>query len=75
MLAVNISSDFLGYYLTGSVYGIAFATVLPILTGTIIGYWALNKYIKFSYWNIFSVGYQETLAFVKQNKFGKRSNN
>ena len=66
MLGVNISSDFLGYYLTHSVYGIAFATVLPILTGTIIGYWALNKYEKFSFWNIFHVGYQETLLLARQ---------
>ena len=66
MLGVNISSDFLGYYLTHSVYGIAFATVLPILTGTIIGYWALNKYDKFSFWNIFKVGYSETLLLARQ---------
>jgi O-antigen/teichoic acid export membrane protein len=66
MLAVNIATDFLGIYFTGSVYGIAFATVCPILTGTIIGYWALNKYSSFSYWNIFKVGYQETILFVQQ---------
>ena len=66
MLGVNISSDFLGYYLTHSVYGIAFATVLPILTVTIIGYWALNKYDKFSFWNIFKVGYSETLLLARQ---------
>lgn len=66
MLAVNISSDFLGVYLTHNVYGVAFATVLPILTGTVIGYWALNKYSSFSFWSIFKVGYQETLILIKQ---------
>lgn len=66
MLAVNISTDFIGIRLTHNVYGIAFATVFPILTGTIIGYWALNKYSSFSYWSIFKVGYHETIDLVKQ---------
>lgn len=71
MLAVNIGTDFLGILATHNVYGIAFATVCPILTGTAIGYWALNKYSSFSYWNIFKVGYQETIALLKQT-MGKR---
>ena len=66
MLAVNIGGDFLGYALVHSVYGIAFSTVLPILTGTIIGFWALNKYQKFSYWSIFKVGYDESILFIRQ---------
>ena len=66
MLGVNIGTDFLGIYLTHSVYGIAFATVCPILTGTVIGYWALNKYNGFSYWNIFKTGYYETQMLLKQ---------
>ncbi len=66
MLAVNISSDFIGVYITHNVYGIAFATVLPILTGIIIGYWALNKYYKFSFWNIFKVGYIESILLLKK---------
>lgn len=71
MLGVNIATDFLGIYLTHNVYGIAFATVCPILTGTLIGYWALNKYQSFSYWQIFKTGYHETIALVKQ-MLGKR---
>ncbi|MEO6149842.1 MAG: oligosaccharide flippase family protein [Mucilaginibacter sp.] len=66
MLTVNIGADFLGVYITGNVYGVAFATVMPILTGTIIGYWALNKYSRFTYWSIFKVGYYETMDLVKQ---------
>nr|WP_283770018.1 oligosaccharide flippase family protein [Mucilaginibacter sp. Bleaf8] len=66
MLAVNISTDFLGYYLTHSVYGIAGATVFPVLTGAIVGYWALNKYSSFSFWSIFKVGYEETVLLVRQ---------
>jgi O-antigen/teichoic acid export membrane protein len=74
MLAVNIISDFLGIYLTGSVYGIAFATLFPILTGTIIGFWALNRYSKFSYWSIFATGYNEIKVFI-QNHLRKRATN
>lgn len=66
MLAVNISTDFIGISLTHSVYGIAVATVFPILTGTLIGYWALNKYSQFTYLSIFKTGYNETLTFVRQ---------
>ncbi|QJD94567.1 oligosaccharide flippase family protein [Mucilaginibacter robiniae] len=66
MLAVNIITDFLSIYLTHSVYGIAVATVFPIITGTLIGYWALNKYCNFSYWSIFKTGYQETKLLLQQ---------
>jgi uncharacterized membrane protein len=66
MLAVNVGSDFLGIYLTKNVYGVAFSTVLPLLTGICIGYWALNKYKRFSFWNIFKVGYIENLSLIKQ---------
>lgn len=65
MVAVNIATDFLGIYITGNVYGIAFATVFPILTGTIIGYWALNKYSKFGYLSIFKTGFDEVMVFVR----------
>lgn len=67
MLGVNIATDFLGIYLTGNVYGIAFATVFPILTGTIIGYWALNRYSKFTYWGIFKTGFDEVRVFVREH--------
>jgi O-antigen/teichoic acid export membrane protein len=74
MLAVNIATDFLGIYLTGSVYGIAVATFFPILTGTIIGYWALNRYSKFTYWSIFKTGFDEIKVFV-QGHLRKKSAN
>lgn len=65
MLAVNIGADLAGVYLTHSVYGIAFATIMPILTGTLIGFWALNRYSKFTFGSIFKVGYVESLALLK----------
>jgi O-antigen/teichoic acid export membrane protein len=75
MLVVNIATDFIGITLTHSVYGIAVATVFPILTGTLIGYWALNKYSTFSYWSIFKTGYVESIALVKQMLGKKRLQN
>jgi len=75
MLVVNVATDFLGIYATHNVYGIAFATICPVLTGTIIGYWALNKYSTFSYFNIFKVGYYECIAFVKQTMGRKKLQN
>lgn len=74
MVAVNIATDFLGIYLTGNVYGVAFATVFPILTGTIIGYWALNRYSKFTYWSIFKTGFDEVMVFVRGH-FKKKAAN
>ena len=74
MVAVNIATDFLGIYITGNVYGIAFATVFPILTGTIIGYWALNKYSKFGYWSIFKTGFDEVMVFVRGHLNKKAAN-
>ncbi len=65
MVVVNIISDFLGIYLTGNVYGVAFATFFPILTATIVGYWALNRYSKFSYWSIFKTGFDEIKVFAR----------
>lgn len=74
MVAVNIATDFLGIYLTGSVYGIAFATVFPILTGTIIGYWALNRYSKFTYWSIYKTGFDEIKVFLATHLRKKSAN-
>ncbi len=71
MLFVNISTDFIGIGITHSVYGIAFATLFPILTGAIIGYWALNKYSAFTIPSLIKVGYQECIALVQQMR-GKR---
>jgi len=74
MVVVNIASDFLGIYLTGNVYGVAFATFFPILTATIVGYWALNRYHKFTYWSIFKTGFDEVKVFL-QGHFKKKAAN
>ncbi len=66
MLAANIITDFIGIHLTGNVYGVAFATVVPVLIGTAVAYWALCKnYVKFSFLNIYQTGYSESKNFLQ----------
>jgi O-antigen/teichoic acid export membrane protein len=65
MLAANITFDLLGIYLFHNIYGIALATLMPILVGTIIGFWALNKYQEFTFVSLYTVGYSETIILLK----------
>jgi len=60
MLAINITFDFLGIYIFGNIFGAAFSTAIWVITGMLIGYWALNKYNEFSFWDIYAVGWYET---------------
>jgi len=71
MLATNITFDILGIKIFGNIYGIAITTVMPILVGVIIGYWALNKWHKFSFWNVYTVGWNESKSVLTavQQKF------
>lgn len=57
MLLVNIIGDIVGIYLTGNLYGAAFATVLPLLVGIFYGYYCFNKHIPFKLSFIFTSGY------------------
>ena len=73
MLAANITFDFIGIYIFGNVYGIAITTVVPTLIAVSIGFWALNKYQKFSFLDVYAVGWKETknlitFALKKNNK-------
>jgi O-antigen/teichoic acid export membrane protein len=75
MLAANILGDFAGIYLTGNIYGVAISTVVPILIGALVGYFALRRYFAFSFWSIYRVGYQETVFLIRQYlKKGSRLN-
>lgn len=68
MVIVTIVTDLLAIKLTGSIYGVAAASILTTLTGLIIGYYALNKYYKkFSFLNIYSNGYQQLTHLIKSN--------
>lgn len=66
MLAANVAADFIGMMFFKSVYTIAAANVIPVLLAIIIAYPPLNRFHKFSFWNIYVIGFKETVLFVKQ---------
>jgi len=67
MLAANVIGDFLGVWIFGNVYGVAFATILPILTGLVISYNWLQRYEKFSLWDVYKIGWLETQWLLKDS--------
>jgi len=73
MLATNLLFDWLGVMVFGNIYGIAIATLFPVLVGTIIGYKALNKYCPFDVWSVYSTGYQQVKNFINSISNRKRS--
>ncbi len=66
MLAGNILGDFAGIWLFGNIYGVALATVVPILIGVVIGNWALQRYHPFRFLSVFSTGFSEVRALVQK---------
>lgn len=76
MLIANVGFDWLGVTLLGSIYGIAIATVFPVMIGVMIGYKALCRYHPFSLGSIYVTGYQQIKAWIKpwfNNKPGNRN--
>ncbi|MHA4741156.1 lipopolysaccharide biosynthesis protein [Dyadobacter sp. MSC1_007] len=65
MLAASVIASVTGIYLTGSVYGVAIAGVIPTLIGVGVGYWGLNRFQPFSIWSVFSTGYAEAITFIR----------
>lgn len=66
MLVVNVIAVFIGISIYHSVYSIAIATVFPTLVAIFMTYAPLNKYYQFNFWNIYVVGYKESILFLKQ---------
>jgi O-antigen/teichoic acid export membrane protein len=65
MLVGSVSSSFAGIYLTGNVYGVAIAGIVPTLIGVSIGYWGLNRFQPFSIISVFATGYNEAVILIK----------
>jgi O-antigen/teichoic acid export membrane protein len=65
MLAANVIFDFLGIGIFGNVYGVALSSLIPTLIGVGVGYWALNRYMKFSFGSILSTGYKACKELVQ----------
>lgn len=73
MLAVNVATDFAGIAIAGNIYGVAIATVFPLIVGIWIGYWSLRKYEPFTLQQIPVVGYAELKIFLREKLHLKRS--
>jgi len=65
MLVANVGFDWLGVTLLGSIYGIAIATVFPVIIGVMIGYKALCKYHPFTLGSVYVTGYQQIKIWLK----------
>jgi O-antigen/teichoic acid export membrane protein len=66
MLIVNVIAVFIGISLYHSIYSIAIAGIAPTLVAIIMTYGPLNKYSKFSFFSIYSIGFKEVLVLLKQ---------
>jgi O-antigen/teichoic acid export membrane protein len=72
MLAANIITDFIGIYVFGNVYGVALASIFPLIIALAVGYYALQRYEPFSFIGVFTTGFQEFKYAIAQaiRKFG-----
>ncbi|MBS1666149.1 MAG: oligosaccharide flippase family protein [Bacteroidetes bacterium] len=75
MLLLNLAADYIGVIIFKSTYAIAVANIFPVLAAVIISYISINKYYKFSFWDIYKVGYRESILLIKKTlsnlKFSK----
>ena len=66
MLLINLVADYIGVLLFKSPYAIAFANLFPVLAAIIISYISINNYSKFNFWDIYKVGYRESILLVQK---------
>jgi O-antigen/teichoic acid export membrane protein len=57
MLVGSVTSSMLGIYITGSIYGVAITGIVPIIIGIGISKWALNRYYRFAFIDIYKDGF------------------
>ena len=74
MLLANVVFDWLGVTLLGSIYGIAIATVFPVIIGVSIGYRALCKYYPFTLNSIYAVGFHQLKTWLRLGGSTKLTN-
>jgi len=65
MLVASVCATFLGIYVSGSIYGVAFAGVVPTLIGVGVGYWGLNRFQPFNILSIIRTGYTEAIGLLR----------
>ncbi|HEY5327383.1 MAG TPA: oligosaccharide flippase family protein [Mucilaginibacter sp.] len=76
MLTVNVVGDFIGIYITHSIYGVALASIFTFLIGILYGYWMLKKFLNFTLMDIVKVGIIETKLIIIDlpNRFKTKDN-
>jgi O-antigen/teichoic acid export membrane protein len=71
MLIVKVLAAFAGIYLLKSVFGIVWAILISTVAGVIFGHYHLRKVITYSFREIFSLGYSETIVLIRK-QLGKK---
>lgn len=66
MLVTNVIFDFIGIYLFGNINGVALATLFTFLSGVLFGYYWLKKYLDFTIFGFFTVGFGEIKMMLHQ---------
>ncbi|WP_347879377.1 oligosaccharide flippase family protein [Hymenobacter defluvii] len=66
MLIVNVVFDFIGLYVTDSIYGVALASIATVAAGATYGYVQIREYTNMSIINIVEVGFLEGKALINQ---------
>ncbi|TAF56942.1 MAG: lipopolysaccharide biosynthesis protein [Sphingobacteriia bacterium] len=64
MLAANILANFFFITLLGNIYGVAIATIFPLLIGMFFGSYWLKKYLPFQFGSIFTAGWHFSMIFL-----------
>jgi len=66
MVSSNLLADYAGILIFKSVFGIAWANLVPVLIAIVISYVYLNRFYKFSLLSIIKVGFEESIILVNQ---------
>lgn len=66
MATSNLLADYAGILIFHSVFGIAWANLVPVSIAIIISYVYLNRFYKFSIFSILKVGLEESILLIKQ---------
>ncbi len=66
MLAVNVSTDFIGILSVKNIYGVAFASPFTLIAGVLVGSMALRKQISYSFMGILSNGFSECVTLIRE---------
>lgn len=66
MVTSNLLADYAGILIFKSVFGIAWANLVPVLIAIVISYVYLNRFYKFSLLSIIKVGFEESIILVNQ---------